>query len=264
MFIRANKKGFNLIELLVVIFVIALLMGLLAPALSSSRSGAKEIVCRNNLRQLIIANNGYAGDNGGNYVPGEPDVFSTNKRKWYGVRESTAEKFDHKKGPLASYVQGSRLVCPQAASVREISPLDWQYDSGSGGYGYNVMYIGSTMWIKGLEDEFARESAKTGGVRKPGQTVMFADTVMARFDATGSYYIEYSVAEARYFVIMGQIETIQDPAPSIHFRHKGKAQIGWADGHVGAEVMARTKEKTSEKADVGWFAPLDNSLFDLN
>jgi prepilin-type N-terminal cleavage/methylation domain-containing protein/prepilin-type processing-associated H-X9-DG protein len=61
----SKHRGFTLVELLVVIAIIALLMGILIPALQKARSIAKRIVCANNLRQINIGLNIFANDNAG-------------------------------------------------------------------------------------------------------------------------------------------------------------------------------------------------------
>jgi len=57
-----RRRGFTLIELLVVIAIIALLMGILVPVLHKAREQSKDIVCRNNLRQVGLGANLYAED----------------------------------------------------------------------------------------------------------------------------------------------------------------------------------------------------------
>jgi prepilin-type N-terminal cleavage/methylation domain-containing protein/prepilin-type processing-associated H-X9-DG protein len=75
---RRFLTGFTLIELLVVIAIIALLMGILMPALQRARKQSKGVVCRSNLKQVGMAANLYAEDH---------NLFIPRSAEWSAITE---------------------------------------------------------------------------------------------------------------------------------------------------------------------------------
>jgi prepilin-type N-terminal cleavage/methylation domain-containing protein/prepilin-type processing-associated H-X9-DG protein len=70
---RSLPQGFTLIELLVVIALIALLMGVLMPALRKAREAARMVSCASNQRQVIMALAAYAQNNDSRLPPSSAD-----------------------------------------------------------------------------------------------------------------------------------------------------------------------------------------------
>jgi prepilin-type N-terminal cleavage/methylation domain-containing protein/prepilin-type processing-associated H-X9-DG protein len=271
-----KTKAFTLIELLVVISVIALLMAILMPSLGAARSGSRALACKSNLRQLVIANIGYATENDGYYVPAASDMWdNAGLHRWHGVRDALDEPFDPLRGPLVGYLGDGRVKeCPLTVDFVEGQDWNTNFEQGCGGYGYNMTYIGSrlsqsaTASIQAWKDSYAR-TARITEVAAPAQTLMFADTAIAN---NGKSLIEYSFAEPPFTVYNGRAVTDFYMSPSIHFRHRGQTNVGWVDGHIEPRRMVIADPKSdranaygvnSADLNLGWFEPINNTLFDL-
>ncbi|MFG0331630.1 MAG: type II secretion system protein [Phycisphaerales bacterium] len=118
---RASRRlrGFTLIELLVVISIIALLIGLLLPALSRAREASQAATCLSNQRQLSLAFVLYANDY--KVIPGGTDHGNRFNLDWSGVRNTKPpdwqtgdNPFPH--GRIYPYVSNAdtAVECPKA------------------------------------------------------------------------------------------------------------------------------------------------------
>ena len=245
---RNREKGFTVIELLVVITIIAVLSTLAMKAVTTVSQRAEATQCASNLRQLAAANGSYAAEHGGQFVPAQEP---SNLIRWHGARDSVSQAFDPAKGPLAPYLglSGKVKLCP---TFRNALTDKETFEQGSGGYGYNEIYIGGTP-----ADAFTAE--RIANVPEPARTIMFSDTALARADGVQ----EYPFCEPWQYVsttgkLMGPL------AASMHFRHNGKANVAWCDGHVTAEAYTVLDGKNiywgdEKKFTLGWFGSSVNN-----
>lgn len=96
---RCAHRAFTLIELFVVISIIALLIGILLPALGQSRRTAQTTVCASQLRQFGVSSLSYANDNEDRMCSGPAD---NRRRRGYGAIDEL--------GWMADFIRGEFLV----------------------------------------------------------------------------------------------------------------------------------------------------------
>ena len=267
-----HSTGFTMIELLVVMVIIALLVGLLMPALASTKDYARTIQCMSNLRQLGMAMMMYKNDNGGYFCPAVVDGYygGENRLRWHGERKDTAYNpahpedfiFQPRNGMLYGYLarrQAELLRCPRFSQFRQAGEIEWSdwmgntdsaFESGSGAYGYNDTYVGGTHYVTGYDAASFQSPTRETEMGDPMRTIMFADTALAVQAGGRQHLIEYSFAQPPFFVgetVWGSGRYEPQPSwglatPSMHFRHSGgqRCNVLWCDGHVSSVLWGFT------------------------
>ena len=196
-----KKQTFTLIELLVVIAIIAILAGLLLPALNKARESGKSSYCNNNLKGI------------GNYML----MYFDSNDNWtmYSDAVTMATRWTY----CFDRAMPEKLTTCQTASIkayfgqRSASNGDTMYTN----YVFNAQSYGRK--ISSLQKSASKQSMladRANGLKK---------TAYSQFYQNAGLSPDYSAAENRFNTIWGC--------------HSGSANMLWLDGHVAAKFMAQ-------------------------
>src|SRR5439155_17864709 len=90
---RNPSRAFTLVELLVVIGIIAVLIGVLLPALNKARQAAQTAACLSNVRQMVTASTLFAGDHRGYMQTCSSDAPSGAMHDMIVMQDNSRRKF---------------------------------------------------------------------------------------------------------------------------------------------------------------------------
>lgn len=215
------ETGFTLIELLVVVSIIAILASLLMSGVNLVRSAALSTTCSSNLRQILLASEGYTTDQDGALPPSMIDLPAGADTFWFGLIGPYAEAARDDSGTFNALNQGSVIWgCP---SYKKNPAILWAC-----GYGMN-------MWP-----------------REPERTVPGGGTRFTNYQVPGSAVSGYGLYATIYQAqlthaanrpLYGDSKTWELPpgvtsAGDTPARHRGKLAVAYCDGH--AELVTAT------------------------
>ena len=254
-----RSKGFTLTELLVVLFVAAVLMTILLPVLARARQQGKAVVCLSNLRQMVIASQVYVNDNDGYY----PIAYMCE------VTDSMFISYAWDFTSIKNWNTLEQKVIPgilwQGETIEKIQQCpsfkgshNWFADPYTG-YNYNTSYIGGQAAVKDgcVVAGSVVMSSRASEVRKPDKCALFGD---GQWADGANKFMRSPFSGKLDEGFFGRYAGTQG------YRHLGKTNVAWCDGSVGWVRDCFTETHPAEKKNIapgtGFLSP-DNSAYDL-